>query len=102
MSYQFAGSLYHNERSMLDAIAESWLSTGGIASIEEQRVILAEEDDETLMHTCIVGWELHLSHTPDDCDAVPSHMAKHNYNDTDLLWAFRRLRERLLLPAEGA
>ena len=83
-NHEFQGSLYRNEREMLDAIAYAWVG-GGDADHEYMREIMAEISDEDLAAECIAsGWDTE----PEDGD-------KRRYIDGDLVLAFTRLRERL-------
>jgi hypothetical protein len=91
MAYEFAGSLYRNEASMLDAIAHDWITAGGSHTQEDVRRILQDFSDNELADDCITEWELDTPPDPNDLDRH-SHMMTHYYQASDLTAAFARFR----------
>jgi len=85
--YEFQGTLYSSRREMLDAIATSWLSAGGLNDrvfIEES---LAEMTARDLADEVIEGWGLDYI----DDDHALSHMGINHYDADMLARAFERV-----------
>lgn len=85
--YEFQSTLFRNEADMLAAIADEFLSAGGMNSETAQSQILSDNTDEQLAAECISGWGLDIAG-----DETPSHMASNDYTAADLARAFRDLR----------
>ncbi len=77
--FEFQGTLHRCLRQMHDAIAEEWLSAGGLNSHEEMQELF-KLTDEQLTCRVVEGFGLHLD----------GHVDR-----GELAAAFRRLREQL-------
>jgi hypothetical protein len=89
MSYEFQSTLHRTLRSMLDAIAEEWVTCGGLNGPAMVNEVFAENTDEALAAECVSGWGLDQAGD----DETPSHMTRNDYTLADLIAAFSAYRD---------
>jgi hypothetical protein len=88
-SYEFQSMLYRNEREMLDAIAESWITADGANDAEFVADYLDINSDGEIAAECIEEWGLGVVEYGSD---RPSHMTEHGYDADNLADAIARYR----------
>lgn len=94
IEYEFSGILHRNEREMLDAIAERWITSDGSNDAAFVADYLKGASDLAIAQECIEGWGLNqIGDRPSVYEEMtPSHMGRNDYTSDELAQAIGRFR----------
>lgn len=99
IEYEFSGILHRNEREMLDAIAERWITSDGSNAAAFVADYLKGASDLAIAQECIDGWSLNqegewlvLESEEKPAYFPKSHMARNDYTSAELAQAVGRFR----------
>ena len=97
-SHTFQGHAYRTKDAMLEAIAEEWMTGGGMNSLSMCRALLELNGDDELAAEAISGFELDF--IEEEGDGL-SHMQRNDYDAHDLAEGFTAFRRRYTRTGSG-
>jgi len=92
--YEFQSTLHRNFSEMVDAIAISWITAGGMNDAEFVAECLQDFTDAELAAECVEGWGLDVVDDDHlDYKKAKSHMTFNGYTVEHIAAAFREMRQ---------
>lgn len=96
MKYEFQSMLFRTQSEMCDAIAEEWITAGGLNDGECVAALLAGTTDQELARDCVAEWRLdqpsHEWSLSNDGDDAATWLDARGIDAADIAAAFARMR----------